>query len=30
MIGHYYLKVKGCAHVSGIGRHQIGSDIFDY
>jgi catechol 2,3-dioxygenase-like lactoylglutathione lyase family enzyme len=30
MIGHDHLKAKGYAHVWGIGRHQLGSHIFDY
>ncbi|MFZ3377739.1 MAG: VOC family protein, partial [Chthoniobacterales bacterium] len=30
MIGHNHLKAKGYAHVWGIGRHQLGSHIFDY
>jgi catechol 2,3-dioxygenase-like lactoylglutathione lyase family enzyme len=30
MRGHYHLKEKGAAHEWGIGRHILGSQIFDY
>ena len=29
MIGHNHLKTKGYAHVWGVGRHQLGSHIYD-
>ena len=30
MIGHNHLKQKGYAHVWGVGRHELGSHIYDY
>ncbi len=30
MIGHEHLSSKGYKHVWGIGRHQLGSQVFDY
>jgi catechol 2,3-dioxygenase-like lactoylglutathione lyase family enzyme len=30
MIGHEHLASKGYKHVWGIGRHQLGSQVFDY
>jgi catechol 2,3-dioxygenase-like lactoylglutathione lyase family enzyme len=30
MIGHEHLKAKGYDHMWGIGRHLIGSQVFDY
>ena len=30
MIGHEHLEKKGYQHMWGIGRHLIGSQLFDY
>ncbi len=30
MIGHYHLKSRGHTHDWGIGRHIMGSEVFDY
>jgi catechol 2,3-dioxygenase-like lactoylglutathione lyase family enzyme len=30
MIGHNHLRLRGYGHVWGVGRHQLGSHIFDY
>ena len=30
MIGHNHLRQKGYAHVWGVGRHELGSHIYDY
>jgi len=30
MVGHEYLTGKGYQHMWGIGRHLIGSQLFDY
>jgi catechol 2,3-dioxygenase-like lactoylglutathione lyase family enzyme len=30
MIGHNHLKQKGYTHVWGVGRHELGSHIYDY
>ncbi len=30
MAGHYFLKAKNYAHEWGVGRHVLGSQIFDY
>lgn len=30
MTGHEYLKAKGHSHVWGVGRHILGSQVFDY
>jgi catechol 2,3-dioxygenase-like lactoylglutathione lyase family enzyme len=30
MIGHNHLNDKGYAHVWGVGRHELGSQIYDY
>lgn len=30
MIGHEHMKEKGYRHVWGIGRHSLGSQVFDY
>ena len=28
--GHYWLKHKGYKHAWGVGRHMLGSQVFDY
>jgi hypothetical protein len=30
MVGHEHLKEKGYEHFWGIGRHSLGSQVFDY
>ena len=30
MIGHEHMKAKGYEHFWGIGRHSLGSQVFDY
>lgn len=30
MIGHDHLKAKGYDHIWGVGRHELGSHIYDY
>jgi catechol 2,3-dioxygenase-like lactoylglutathione lyase family enzyme len=30
MIGHDHLKARGYGHVWGVGRHELGSHIYDY
>lgn len=30
MLGHYHLKTRGYTHDWGIGRHIMGSEVFDY
>jgi catechol 2,3-dioxygenase-like lactoylglutathione lyase family enzyme len=30
MVGHEYMRAKGYEHMWGIGRHLIGSQVFDY
>ena len=30
MIGHEHMRQRGYRHVWGIGRHQLGSQVFDY
>lgn len=30
MVGHEYLRAKGYRHVWGVGRHVLGSQIYDY
>ncbi len=30
MIGHEHLQEKGYEHFWGIGRHSLGSQVFDY
>lgn len=30
VVGHHYLRHKGYINVFGVGRHVLGSQIFDY
>lgn len=30
MLGHHHLKAAGHAHAWGVGRHTLGSEVFDY
>jgi hypothetical protein len=30
MVGHEHMRAKGYTHVWGIGRHVLGSQIYDY